>query len=139
MVRRRIKGLLIRGSIMKITQGAGRIEEGEGEGRRKATNDEPFEKQSTISRSEGAEPLRIFLSRASIEPARQIPRDFCPGKLHKFSRGVCHFLPPSLLSPYFHPFPLYLDRGKFNIRCNRWQFLRVEYKIEKLRSGTADC
>lgn len=32
MVRRRIKGLLIRGSIMKITQGAGKIEEGEGGG-----------------------------------------------------------------------------------------------------------
>lgn len=92
---------------MKITQ-EGRGEEGGGE----ATNDEPFEKQSTISRSEGAEPLRIFLSRASIEPARQIPRDFCPGKLHKFSRGVCHFLPPPP-PPYFHPrFQLYLDRGK---------------------------
>lgn len=28
---------------------------------------------------------------------------------------------------------------KFNIRCNRWELLRVEYKIQKVRSGTADC
>lgn len=77
-----IKGHLIRGSIMKIRR-AGR--------EREATNDEPFEKQSTIK---GVEPFGY----SYLELERQIPRDFCPGKLHKFSRATS-----STLFPYFHP------------------------------------
>lgn len=92
-----------------------------GEGR-EATNDEPFEKQSTIK---GVEPFGY----SYLELERQIPRDFCPGKLHKFSRAVCHFLHALSLFP---PVISTDRRGSLiyslqSMAVPTW----VEYKIEK--------
>lgn len=64
-----------------------------------------------------------------LELERQIPRDFCPGKLHKFSRGVCHFLHALSLFP---PVISTDRRGSLiyslqSMAVPTW----VEYKIEK--------
>ena len=105
--------------------------------REKATNDKPFEKQSTISRRapslpKGWHPLRILLSRATVKTN---PWRFLPWKIAQVSMA-CPF---SLFSFVLPPFSLRLfiehRKGgkKFDISLQfRCEFYRLNIKLREV-------